>query len=136
MRGKAAVPLLCAGALALLLSGCSALGFLFGPDQGEVDLVVVNDSTAVLGTVTVTWGQGSGMVTQARDQHALERGESYGFALDGLEQGQVTVEFLDMEGRLVSRCALRYGGQPLFVTLRQDGTVQVEETTELPFGPR
>ena len=120
-----------AAVLAGLLSGCANWGA-----AEEADLVVVNDSTAVLGTVAVTWDQGSGMVTQARDQHALERGESYGFALDGLGQGQVTVEFLDMEGRLVSRCALRYGGQPLFVTLRQDGTVQVEETTELPSGPR
>ena len=75
MRGKAAVPLLCAGALALLLSGCSALGFLFGPDQGEVDLVVVNDSARAVYAISLDAGDWSETVSSADGFPLLERGE-------------------------------------------------------------
>lgn len=70
------------GALSLvlilsLLSGCSA-GFWFsGQGVSDPDLVVYNDSTAVLGSISVSGERESQSVTLA-EGHPLERGRASG----------------------------------------------------------
>ena len=117
MRGKAAVPLLCAGALALLLSGCSALGFLFGPDQGEVDLVVVNDSARAVYAISLDAGDWSETVSSADGFPLLERGESYGFEVKA--PGPVWVELWDLDGTQVGRRRVNLGAERVYVTLEE-----------------
>ena len=121
MRGKAAVPLLCAGALALLLSGCSALGFLFGPDQGEVDLVVVNDSARAVYAISLDAGDWTETVSSA-DGALLERGESYGLSLEeGTEN--YTLALLGEDGRPLARWQGRFHGERQELTLSENGPV-------------
>ena len=124
MRGKAAVPLLCAGALALLLSGCSALGFLFGSDQGEVDLVVVNDSARAVYAISLDAGDWSETVSSADGFPLLERGESYGLSLEeGTED--YTLELLGKNGRTLARWQGRFHGERQELTLSGGGTIQL-----------
>ena len=121
MRGKAAVPLLCAGALALLLSGCSALGFLFGPDQGEVDLVVVNDSARAVYAISLDAGDWTETVSSA-DGGLLERGESYGLSLEeGTEN--YTLALLGEDGRPLARWQGRFRGERQELTLSGNGSI-------------
>ena len=115
MRGKAAVPLLCAGALALLLSGCSALGFLFGPDQGEVDLVVVY-------AISLDAGDWSETVSTADGFPLLERGESYGLSLEEGTQ-DYTLALLGEDGRTLARWQGRFHGERQELTLSENGPV-------------
>ena len=129
MRGKAAVPLLCAGALALLLSGCSALGFLFGSDQGEVDLVVVNDSARAVYAISLDAGDWSETVSSADGFPLLERGESYGLYLEGAED-ELTVVLSDELGRPLARFPVDFHGERLVLALEEDGTATVQ-----PEGP-
>ena len=100
-----------------LLTGCAAVGNLLG-DVEDPDLVVYNDSTAVLGSISVSNGEESQTVSLA-DGSPLERGESYGFAVD--HPGRVTVELWSLEGRRVGRCRVTLGEERLYVTLKEDG---------------
>ena len=122
MRGKAAVPLLCAGALALLLSGCSALGFLFGPDQGEVDLVVVNDSARAVYAISLDAGDWSETVASVDGFPLLERGESNGLSL---EEGtrDYTLALLGEDGQTLARWQGRFHGERQELTLSENGPV-------------
>ena len=106
-------------ALAGLLSDCSAAGFfLTGCGGEEADLVVYNDSTAILGSITISGAEESQSVSLAAGS-PLERGESYGFAVD--HPGRVTVELWSLEGRRVGRCRVTLGEERLYVTLKEDG---------------
>ena len=125
MRGKAAVPLLCAGALALLLSGCSALGFLFGPDQGEVDLVVVNDSARAVYAISLDAGDWSETVSSVDGFPLLERGESYGLSLEEGTQ-DYTLALLGENGRLLARWQGRFHGERQELVLSENGAVPLE----------
>ena len=92
VSGIAAV-LLLAGAVC---SGCSA----GASGTEDPDLVVYNDSTAILGSISVSGEEESQSVSLA-DGHPLERGESYGFEVD--ELGPVWVELWDLDGTQVGR---------------------------------
>ena len=74
--GGIAAVLLLAGAVC---SGCSA----GASGTEDPDLVVYNDSTAILGSISVSGEEESQSVSLA-DGHQLERGESYGFEVDEL----------------------------------------------------
>lgn len=122
--GRKAVPFLQAVSVLMvcvveigLLTGCAAVGNLLG-DVEDPDLVVYNDSTAVLGSISVSNGEESQTVSLA-DGSPLERGESYGFAVD--HPGRVTVELWSLEGRRVGRCRVTLGEERLYVTLKEDG---------------
>ena len=114
------------GALSLVLilslsSGCSA-GFWFsGQGVSDPDLVVYNDSTAVLGSISVSGERERQSVTLA-EGHPLERGESFGFEVDA--PGPVVVEVWDLEGNRAGRCSLRMGEERVYVTLGRDGTMR------------
>ena len=105
--------LLPAALAALLLSGCSALGFLFGPDQGEADLVVVNDSARAVYAISLDAGDWSETVSSADGVPLLERGESYGLSL----------ALLGEDGRTLARWQGRFHGERQELTLSENGPV-------------
>ena len=106
-------------ALTGVLSGCAVAGAWFsGQGATNADLVVYNDSTAILGSITVTSETESQGVSLA-DGHPLERGESYGFDLEDL--GRVTVELWDLEGNPAGRCQVDLDGRRVYVTLGEHG---------------
>ena len=98
--------------LALALSGCSGPVRPIGEE--EPDLVVYNDSTAIIGSITVSSDQESQGVAMANGS-PLERGESYGFQV--AETERVTVELWDMEQHSLGRCQVKMEDQPMRVTL-------------------
>ena len=123
MRGKAAVPLLCAGALALLLSGCSVLGYFMTPDWVEdADLIVVNNSPSVVYAICISHEDETQVVSNADGNALLERGESYGLELDGTGE-LVTVVLLDRWQRELARSYVEFQGERLFLTLEDGGTM-------------
>ena len=106
---------------ALLLSGCSTLGFLFGPDQGEADLVVVNDSARAVYAISLDAGDWTETVSSA-DGALLERGESYGLSLEeGTEN--YTLALLGEDGRPLARWQGRFRGERQELTLSGNGTI-------------
>lgn len=99
------------------LAGCSGV---WGAGGGivDADLVVYNDSTAILGSISVSTGEESQSVSLA-DGSPLERGESYGFAVD--HPGRVTVELWELDGNRAGRCQVNWGGERIYVTLEEGG---------------
>ena len=114
--------LLPAALAALLLSGCSALGFLFGPDQGEADLVVVNDSARAVYAISLDAGDWSETVSSADGFPLLERGESYGLSLEEGTQ-DYTLALLGEDGRTLARWQGRFHGERQELTLSENGPV-------------
>lgn len=98
--------------LALTLTGCSGPVHPLGEKQP--DLVVYNDSTAVIGSITVSSNRESQGVSMANGS-PLERGESYGFEVAQTER--VTVELWDLEQRSLGRCQVKMEQGPMRVTL-------------------
>lgn len=124
MRGNTVIQLLRAGVLALLLSGCSALGFLFGPDQGEVDLVVFNDSSQGIYAISLSAEDWSEVMSSADGFPLLERGESYGLSLEeGTED--YTLALLGKNGRTLARWQGRFHGERQELTLSGGGMIQL-----------
>ena len=119
-----------AGVLALLLSGCSVLGYFMTPDWVEdADLIVVNQNKTPVYAITVTaedWGE---TAYDARGYALLERGESYGLYLE--ETGPVTVTLSGEDGEELASCSAEFRGQRLVLTYTQEGRVslQVEEAS-------
>lgn len=113
--------------LALALSGCSGPVRPIGEE--EPDLVVYNDSTAIIGSITVSSDQESQGVAMANGS-PLERGESYGFQV--AETERVTVELWDMEQHSLGRCQVKMEDQPMRVTLDDEFglLVQAEQEAE------
>lgn len=113
--------------LALALSGCS--GPVRPMGEEEPDLVVYNDSTAIIGSITVSSDQESQGVAMANGS-PLERGESYGFQV--AETERVTVELWDMEQHSLGRCQVKMEDQPMRVTLDDEFglLVQAEQEAE------
>lgn len=98
--------------LALALSGCSGPVRPIGEE--EPDLVVYNDSTAIIGSITVSSDRESQGVAMANGS-PLERGESYGFEV--ADTDRVTVELWDLEQHSLGRCQVKMEEQPMRVTL-------------------
>mgnify|MGYP000556237380 FL=1 len=94
-------------ALALTLAGCAGAARPLGEKQP--DLVVYNDSTAIIGSITVSSDRESQGVAMA-DGSPLERGESYGFQV--AETERVTVELWDLEQHSLGRCQVKMEEQP------------------------
>lgn len=120
------------GAAALLLAGLLAgcAGAFPWNTQGDEDpdVVVYNDSTAVVGSITVSTQQESRSVSLA-DGSPLERGESCGFSFaDG---GRATVELWDLDGNMAGRCQVELGEQRIYVTLGEHG--RMTSGTEVPW---
>ena len=114
-----------AGALALTLSGCSAVRYLLTGDwNGDADLVVVNQSRAVLASITLSTEDGSRTLEDGRGFALLERGESYGLSLDKGEE-DCTIALLDIDGYEVGRARLRFTGERLYLTVWEGGGVTV-----------
>ena len=111
--------------LALALSGCS------GPSRplGEQDpnLVVYNDSTAIIGSITISSDTESQGVAMA-DGSPLERGESYGFEVS--ETGRVPVELWDLEQHSLGRCQVKLEQDPMRVTLEDNLGLWVQAEPE------
>lgn len=98
--------------LALTVAGCAGSNRALG--EQTPDLVVYNDSTAIIGSITVSSERESQGVAMA-DGSPLERGESYGFQV--AETERVTVELWDLEQHSLGRCQVRMENQPVRVTL-------------------
>ena len=104
-------------AAVLLLAGVLCVGCSAGASGAEdPNLVVYNDSTAVLGSISVS-GENEGQVVSMADGHPLERGESYGFEVDDL--GPVWVELWDLDGNQVGRRRVNLGAERVYVTLEE-----------------
>ena len=104
-------------AAVLLLAGVLCVGCSAGASGAEdPNLVVYNDSTAVLGSISVS-GENEGQVVSMADGHPLERGESYGFEVDDL--GPVWVELWDLDGTQVGRRRVNLGAERVYVTLEE-----------------
>ncbi len=99
-------------ALALVLSGCAGPVCPMGEEQP--DLVIYNDSTAIIGSITVSSGKESQGVAMANGS-PLERGESYGFKV--ADTDRVTVELWDLEQHSLGRCQVKMEEQPMRVIL-------------------
>ena len=112
-------------ALALTVAGCSGPARPLGETQP--DLVVYNDSTAVIGSITVSSDRESQGVAMA-DGSPLERGESYGFQV--AETDRVTVELWDLEQRSLGRCQVRMEDQPMRVTLDNELGLRIQAEQE------
>ena len=112
--------LLCAALTALSLSACAR----FGDSDG--DLIVYNDSTQIIYTITLSTQVQSESVTAPLDVGLLERGESYGLSL---EEGSssFTLELKGQRGNLLARCTGHYKGKKLLLTLEESGMVSVSE---------
>ena len=117
--------LLPAALAALLLSGCSALGFLFGPDQGEIDLVVFNDSARAVYAISLDAGGWTATVSSADGLALLEQGESYGLSLEEGTQ-DYTLALLGENGRLLARWQGRFHGERQELVLSENGAVPLE----------
>ena len=110
------------GAAAFLLAGTlsSCAGAFPWDTQGDADpdVVVYNDSTAVIGSITVSTQQESRSVSLA-DGSPLERGESYGFYF--VDGGRATVELWDLDGNPAGRCQVDLEKRRVYVTLEDHG---------------
>lgn len=123
-RGVVVVQLMCAllaCAVWLLLAGSWAAS---APWQAEgdptPDLIVYNDSTAVIGGITAATEQERKWVSLSEP---MERGESWGlFFVDG---GRAAVELWDLEGRSVGRCHVDLGRERIYATLEENGQMAV-----------
>ena len=98
--------------LALNVAGCAGSNRALG--EQTPDLVVYNDSTAIIGSITVSSDQESQGVTMA-DGSPLERGESYGFEVSATGRGMV--ELRDMDEHSLGRCQVKMEQGPVRVTL-------------------
>ena len=123
-RGVVVVQLMCAllaCAVWLLLAGSWAAS---APWQAEgdptPDLIVYNDSTAVIGGITAATEQERKWVSLSEP---MERGESWGlFFVDG---GRAAVELWDLEGRSAGRCHVDLEERRIYVTLGEHGQMTV-----------
>lgn len=111
--------------LALILSGCSGPVRPLGEKQP--DLVVYNDSTAIIGSITVSSDRESQGVAMA-DGSPLERGESYGFQV--AETERVTVELWDLEQHSLGRCQVQLKEQPMRITLDDELGLRIQAEQE------
>ena len=111
-----------AGALALTLSGCSAVRYLLTGDwNGDADLVVVSQSSQVVYTLDLCQESWRGSTAGPDGRGLLERGESYGLTLE--ETGPFTLELLGKGGELLGRWTGEFDGERLYLTLWEDGAV-------------
>ena len=115
-----------AGTLALLLSGCSVLGYFMTPDWVEdADLIVVNQNETPVYAVTVSAGGGSETTADARGYALLERGESCGLYLeDGAEP--VTVVLTGERGQELASFQVEFSGERLVLTYTREGRVSLQ----------
>lgn len=111
--------------LALTVAGCSGPARPLGEEQP--DLVVYNDSTAIIGSITVSSDRESQGVAMA-DGSPLERGESYGFQV--AETERVTVELWDLEQHSLGRCQVKMEEQPMRVTLDDELGLRIQVEQE------
>lgn len=123
-RGVVVVQLMCAllaCAVWLLLAGSWAAS---APWQVEgdptPDLIVYNDSTAVIGGITAATEQERKWVSLSEP---MERGESYGFFF--VDGGRAAVELWDLEGRSAGRCHVDLGRERIYATLEENGQMTV-----------
>ena len=113
-------------AAVLLLAGVLCVGCSAGASGAEdPNLVVYNDSTAVLGSISVS-GENEGQVVSMADGHPLERGESYGFEVEA--PGPVWVELWDLDGTQVGRRRVNLGAERVYVTLEEHSRMTVGTT--------
>lgn len=111
--------------LTLLLASCSGPSRPLG--EQAPDLVVYNDSTAIIGSITVSSekeSQGVAMV----DGRPLERGEAYGFEVSDTDR--VTVELWDLEQHSLGRCQVKMEQGTMRVTLDDNMGLLVQAEQE------
>ena len=117
------VLLVCLAAfLCLNLSACCGNG-------EPCDLLIANDSAAVVYSISVHWEDQTMGVQDAGGRALLERGETLGLSLEG-ETERFTMTLTDKHGRTLGRASANYRGRPLWLTLEADGTVSVLEEAE------
>ena len=104
------------------LSSCSLVGFWLSGCGGEkADLVVVNESSAVIDGISVTEGSQTQSVSSEDGSGLLECGESYGLELAGT--GECVVVLFDCWQRELARSYVEFQGERLFLTLKDWGTM-------------
>ena len=117
MKGACAMRRVGGIAAVLLLAGAACSGCSAGTsDIEDPNLVVYNNSAAILGSISVSGEKESQSVSLA-DGRPLERGESYGFEVDGF--GPVWVELWDLDGTQVGRRRVNLGEARVYVTLEE-----------------
>ena len=114
-------------ALALTLAGCSG-GVSSLQGEAQPDLVVYNDSTDIIASITISTDRESQGVAAANDSPLLERGEAYGFDVQGT--GRVTVELWDKAEKSLGRCQVKLEQRPVRVTLRDGRNLWIQEEQE------
>lgn len=108
--------------LCLSLSACR--------ESGEpCDLIVVNDSGAVIYSVALDWEDRNMGVRNAGGRALLERGEAIGVPL-GEETGRFTVTLSDKNSLTLGRASINYRGRPIWLTLEVNGSVSIREEAE------
>lgn len=108
---------LCAALAALCLSACGC------DDGADADIVVYNDSSQVVGSITLEYGRQTQETAEAGGRALLERGESLGLELEEDTQW-VRVVLKDLQGRAIAQKDVDYSGERLYLILRE-GRVSV-----------
>ena len=115
--------------LCLTLTGCAALTFfLSGWEDIDPNLVVINDSTAVVGSISLDYDGRTDEASGTSGRALLERGESFGFQLD---EGctSVRLRLFDLDGVALCRCLVEVDSELcLYATLREDLQLELGET--------
>lgn len=118
---KGVLSCLMGAGLALILSGCSMVGYLLTNDwDGDADLVVVNDSPQVVYSISLSTEGETETVSDAGGFGLLERGDSYGLVLEG-EEEKFSVTLNNEAGQILARYQGIFSGRRLYLTLEADG---------------
>lgn len=92
-------------ALALLLAGC---GYFFSDNGAQADLVFVNGSDAQIASVVVYDSYGGSFLQgcQNADGSPIDRGDSFGFEVDGYPVTVVACSSLNGQGAPLATCTV------------------------------
>lgn len=110
--------------LAAALSGCFGAA-PWGGDR-DADLVVISRNRTPVYSIAVDWDDQGMAVRNAGRRALLERGESFGLALE-TQRALLTVTLSGESGRTLARTRVDYSGTRLFLTLEEDGGVRCGE---------
>ena len=128
MNGKRVFLALLVMAGGCILSGCSLAAFWLSGWGGEdADLVVINDSPLVVGSISLEGAEHSRSLSDGQGFALLERGESFGLKLEEGEE-QVLVTLWDPEDRPLGSTWVEWDGQRVFLTLDEAGKLTEEES--------
>ena len=122
-------------ALALLLAGC---GYFFSDNGAQAALVFVNGSAAQIASVVVYDSYGGSFLQgcQNADGSPIDRGDSFGFEVDGYPVTVVACSSLNGQGAPLATCTVEEApaeGERWYVAARDSGgDIRLEIGTQWP----